>query len=204
MKSARFQHFASCRPIGVRILTRTSVVAILVSLLMGVGARGNALAEEGGDFTLQCFCPLEWSETWDGAGVFNEAESLDTVALTSGGAVLLIHEIPLDTGTLGGMIEERTESLEQGTTISDLAETWEDETGEDAISGRIWVNADGETMYGFQYVQVWETNFLLSIEFVAPEDEFVESWDSLEFVLLIGSPILGEFSGVDIAAEIAA
>lgn len=199
---ARSRQSLSRRSVGAGFLTRTGLLAIMAALTIGASLPASALAEEGGAYTLQCFCPLEWSEPWDGQGVFDESDSLDTVALANDGAVLLIHEIPLEDGDLDGMIADRTDSLERGTTIEDLEATWEDETDEEAFAGRTWVNADGDTLYSFQYVQVWETNFLLSIEFVAPEDDFVEAWDDLDLVLLIGSPILGDFDAEDVAQDI--
>lgn len=202
MKTVCFQQGASRRSVGSGLIARSGLLAVVAILIMASGMPAGALAEEDGDFILQCFCPLSWSGPWDGAGVFNDDESLDTVALTDDGAVLLIREIPLVAGDLAGMIEERTESLERGAAISDLEETWTDGSDDEAFSGRVWVNGDGATMYSFQFVQVWETNFLLSIEFIAPEEEFVEAWDSLELVLLIGSPILGEFDADETVALI--
>lgn len=202
LSPARFRQEVSCRTVRTGILTRSGLLALIAALTMGASLPATVLAEEGGDYLLQCFCPLEWSEPWDGQGVFNESDSLDSVALANDGAVLLIHEIPLSDGDLGGMIADRTDSLERGSAIEDLAETWDDETDDEAFAGRTWVNADGETMYSFQYVQVWETNFLLSIEFVAPEDDFVAAWDDLDLVLLIGVPILGGFDAEDVAEDI--
>ena len=170
---ARSRQGVSRRSVGAGFLTRTGLLAIVAALTIGASLPASALAEEGGAYTLQCFCPLEWSEPWDGQGVFDESDSLDTVALANDGAVLLIHEIPLEDGDLDGMIADRTESLERGTAIEDLEATWEDETDEEAFAGRTWVNANGDTLHSYQYVQVWETNFLLSIEFVAPEDDRV-------------------------------
>ncbi|MDQ3444224.1 MAG: hypothetical protein M3490_11510 [Chloroflexota bacterium] len=177
----------------------------LIGMLLLAGAvPATALAEEGGAYTLQCFCPLEWDESWDGQGVFDESDSLDTVALTNGGAVLLIHEIPLDEGSLEGMVEGRSDVLDGSRALDDLDETLIDEDTQDWIlMGRSWTNAEGDTMLSAQYVQVWEVSFLLSIEFVAPEDDFVDAWDSLDEVLLVGSPVLAEFDAEDIADEIA-
>jgi len=177
----------------------------LIGMLLLAGAvPATALAEEGGAYTLQCFCPLEWDESWDGQGVFDESDSLDTVALTNGGAVLLIHEIPLDEGSLEGMVEGRSDVLDGSRALDDLDETLIDEYTQDWIlMGRSWTNAEGDTMLSAQYVQVWEVSFLLSIEFVAPEDDFVDAWDSLDEVLLVGSPVLAEFDAEDIADEIA-
>lgn len=199
---ARSRQGVSRRAVGVGFLDRTGLLVILASLTIGVSLPTGALAEVGGAYILQCFCPLEWEEPWDGQGVFDESDSLDTVALANDGAVLLIHEILLADGDLDGMIADRTRSLERASAIANLAETWEDETVDEAFAGRTWVNAGGDTMYGFQYVQVWETDFLLSIEFIAPEDDFVEAWDDLQLVLLIGSPILGEFDAEDVAEDI--
>ncbi len=195
---------SSGRSISALILTRTGLLAIIASLIMGAGGPGSALAQFDfdGEYILQCSCPVWWDEPWEGAGVFDEDKSLDTVVLANGGAVLLIQEILIDDGTLAGMIQDRSEILEAGNNIANLEETWTDETETDASSGRVWENRDGDTIYSFQFVQVWETNFLLSIEFVAPEADFVEEWDSLEFVLLIGTPILAEFDGAEIADQI--
>lgn len=198
----RFRQSVSRRTVDAGFFTRTGLFAILAALTIGVSLPASALAEEGGAYTLQCFCPLEWEEPWDGQGVFDESDSLDTVALANDGAVLLIREIPLSDGDLDGMVADRTDSLERGTAIEDLAETWEDAANDEVFAGRTWVNADGDTMYSFQHVQVWETDFLLSIEFVAPEDEFVAAWDELGLVLLIGSPIFGEFDAEDVAEDI--
>lgn len=185
-----------------RVPFRT-VIVLMAGLLLGAGP-ASALAEEGGSYTLQCFCPLEWSEAWDGDGVFDEDASLDTVALANDGAVLVMHELPLDGGTLEGMVEDRSAVLDGSTAIDDLNETVIDEDTQDWILiGRSWTSAEGETMLSAQYVQVWEVSFLLSIEFVAPEDEFVDAWDSLEDVLLVGTPVLAEFDAEDILDEIA-
>ncbi len=68
--------------------------------------------------------------------------------------------------------------------------------------GRSWTSAEGETILSVQYVQVWEVSYLLSIEFVAPEADFVDAWETLDDVLLIGTPILAEFDGEEIAEDI--
>jgi hypothetical protein len=201
MKSIQSRQHSPPRSIAARFLARTGLFAIVGSLLLATV--GNAVADEDGLYILQCFCPVEWSGSWDGAGIFNDDASLDTVALASDDGVLLIHEIPFLAGDLAGMIEVRGESLEDSSAIVELEETYADASAEDAFAGRSWENDDGETMLGFQQVQVWETNFLLSIEFVAAEDDFVEAWESLELVLLIGSPIFEEFDAEDTAELIA-
>ncbi len=211
MRTLRFSSFgrmASCRSAcaGGRAPTGLlAVVTILAALILSMGLPAGALAEEGGSYTLQCFCPLEWEEPWDGQGVFDEDASLDTVALANDGAVLLIHEIPLTDGDLDGLIADRTDSLERAAAIDNLDEQVIDAGQEDWIlMGRSWTGPSGESMLGAQHVQVWETDFLLSIEFIAPEDEFVDAWDELDLVLLIGEPILAEFDGADVADDIGA
>lgn len=201
MKSVQLPPGTPRRSIAARIIARTSLLAVVGSLLFAT--TGNAVAEEDGLYILQCFCPVAWSGPWDGAGIFNDNESLDTVALASDDAVLLIHEIPFLAGDLAGMIEVRGDALDDSAAISGLEETYADESAEEAFAGRVWVNSDGETMFSFQHVQVWETNFLLSIEFVAAEDDFVEAWESLELVMLIGDPIFEEFDAEDTADLIA-
>ncbi|MEJ7902054.1 MAG: hypothetical protein WKF63_09410 [Thermomicrobiales bacterium] len=200
---ARSRQGVSYRAVRTGFFTRAGVLAILAGLTLGMSLPASALAEEGGAYTLQCFCPLEWEEAWDGQGVFDESDSLDTVALANDGAVLLIHEIPLDEGSLEGMVEDRSDVLDGSRALDDLDETLIDEDTQDSIlMGRSWTSAEGDTMFSAQYVQVWEVSFLLSIEFVAPEDDFVDAWDSLGDVLLIGSPILADLDGEDIFDEI--
>lgn len=201
---ARSRQGVSCRSVGAGFLTRTGLLAIVAALTIGASLPVRALAEEGGAYTLQCFCPLEWSEPWDGQGVFDESDSLDTVALANDGAVLLIHEIPLDDGTLEGMVEDRGASLDESSAIDDLDEVLIDEDTHDWIlMGRSWTSSEGETMLSAQYVQVWEVSFLLSIEFVAPEADFVGAWETLDEVLLVGTPVLDEFDGEEIADDLA-
>ncbi len=175
----------------------------LVSVLLLAGVAVPAGAQGAGQYTLQCSCPLWWNDPWDGNGVFNAAASLDTVALANDPAVLLIHETPLSAGTIAGMVEDRTASLESSRAIDDLDEFVIDEDDDFTVIGRIWDNRHGETIFSVQHVQVWESNFLLSVEYVAPEDAFVEMWDSLQDVLLIGQPVLGAFDPEDLLDELA-
>lgn len=199
---AKFRQGMSPRSVRTGFLTRTGLLAVTAALTLGAGP-ASALAKEGGSYTLQCFCPLEWGEAWDGNGVFDEDGSLDTVALASDSAVLVMRELPLDGGTLEGMVEDRSDVLDGSRAIEDLDEAVIDEDTQDWIlMGRSWTSAEGETMFSAQYVQVWEVSFLLSIEFVAPEDEFGDAWESLDEVLLVGSPVLGEFDGEDVAQDI--
>lgn len=201
--SSPFHRIASRCSSRAGASARTLVFATLAALTLGMGLPAAALAEVGGSYTLQCFCPLDWEEPWDGQGVFNEADSLDTVALANDGAVLLIHEIPLADGDLDGLIADRTDALERGAAIENLDEQVIDAGQEDWIlMGRSWTGPGGDLMLSAQYVQVWETNFLLSIEFVAAEDDFVDAWDELGLVSLVGEPILGEFDGADVADDI--
>jgi hypothetical protein len=182
-------------------IARLGILAVIPLVALGTGL-APALAEENGSYLFQCMCPLEWSGDWDGNGVLDEDESLDTVALANDSAVLLMHEIFLDDGTIEGMVEDRTDALEN--TVENYDETVIDEDTQDwVLVGRTWENADGDTMVSVQYVQVWEVSFLLSTEFVAPEDDFVDQWDTLEDVLLVGLPVLDEFDGEDLFDELA-
>lgn len=177
------------------------LIIVALSLLLAAGMAGPAAAQADGEYILQCSCPIGWSAPWEGAGTFDEADSLDTVALANGSAVLLIHEIRFDDGTVEGMIEDRSAALDDHPAISDLDDAFSDDSTETASIGRTWVNADGEAIYSFQYVQVWEDDFLLSIEFVAPAEEFADAWASLEDVLLVGMPVFVEFDGEEIASQ---
>lgn len=100
------------------------------------------------------------------------------------------------------MIEDRTEELEEDNDISGLEETFADETTDRAYVGRQWEDEDGNVWHSFQSVEVWETNVLLSIEFLAPDNDFVELWDSMDAVLLVGQPILDHLTGEQVADAI--
>jgi hypothetical protein len=148
---------------------------------------------------MQCSCPVWWAGDWDGNGVFNEDDSLDTIALANGAAVFFMHELPIDAMSLEDYAETRTEALEGNRSIEDVELVWDDETSESVIFGRSWVNADGDTMLGWQVVMVWETNYLLSMEFVAPEDDFEDAWfDTLGDISLVGMPITMITDGDDV------
>jgi hypothetical protein len=192
---------ASLRSLVRPVLARLGLLAVVPLLALGAGVTPT-LAEENGSYVFQCMCPLEWSGDWDGNGVLDEDASLDNVALANDTAVLLMQEIFLDDGTIEGMVEDRTEALED--TVEDYDETVIDEDTQDwVLIGRTWEDADGNTMVSVQHVQVWEVSFLLSIEYVAPEDDFVDQWDTLEDVLLVGLPVLDEFDGEELFSELA-
>jgi hypothetical protein len=193
--------FRSLMP-GLRLAisrARLATVALVCAFLLGSGV-APALAGENGSYVMQCGCPLEWSGDWDGNGIFNEDKSRDTIALANGTAVLIFHEIPMVDGSLDEMVNDRSASLED--TVEDLDDGAIDSDPLFIVQGRTWTNAGGDTMVSLQHVQVWENDFLLSIEFVAPEDDFVDSWDSLEDVLLIGAPVLGEFDAEEIVGDL--
>jgi len=178
---------------------RACLVTVVAALMLGVTAPASTFAAEDGLYIMQCGCMVEWTGDWDGNGIFSEEDTLDTIALSNGSGVILMHEIPAEDGTLEDLVEERSAILDDSRAISDLEETYTDSSQQSIATGRTWENADGDLVYGFQYVQVWEVNFILSIEFVSTEDAFVDEWDTLEDVLLVGSPILGEFDAEEIA-----
>jgi hypothetical protein len=194
---AWIRHRISHRAAAPRAIARTGLLAIIGALLLGAGIPASVMAQDG-EYILQCSCPIAWEEPWEGAAGFEDDASLDTVALANDGAVLLVHEIPLEEGSIDGMIEDRTDTLDRSRAISDLDEAFADDSREDATAGRVWVNEDGDTMYGFQFVQVWETNYLLSIELIANEDDFAAAWESTNLVTLVGQPILADLDGEDI------
>jgi hypothetical protein len=172
-----------------RTFGRTGLFAVIAAVLL-VGSPTSAFALEDGEYLMQCSCPVWWAGDWDGNGVFNEDDSLDTIALANGSAVFFMHELPIDAMGLEDYAETRTEALEGNRSIEDVELVWDDETSESVIFGRSWVNADGDTMLGWQVVMVWETNYLLSMEFVAPEDDFQDAWfDTLGDISLVGMPI---------------
>jgi hypothetical protein len=175
-------------PFGCRAPARLFAFAATL-LILGSMLPTNAMALEDGEYTMQCFCPVSWTGDWDGNGIFDEDASRDTIALASGDAVLLIHELPIDASTLEEMTETRTEDLERNPGIDEVDVAWDTETAESINTGRSWVNADGDTILGYQVVMVWEQDFLLSIEFVALEDDFEDAWSALDAVSLVGVPI---------------
>jgi hypothetical protein len=179
-----------------------ALLAIVAPLLMAMGAPNAAMAQSDGEYMLQCGCPLWWSAPWEGKGTFDEADSLDEVILENGDATLIIHEIPIENGTLEGMVEDRTEALEDDRDIAELELVYEDGSDSAALAGRTWENEDGDAITSLQYVQVWEINFLLSIEYIAPQVEFEDTWESLDLVLLVGLPILSGITADDVLEEL--
>jgi hypothetical protein len=187
---------------GRRSWVVVALVAMIAPMVLAIGAPRAAVAQSDGEYLLQCGCPLWWSAPWEGEGTFDEADSLDEVILENGDLTLLIHEIPIDNGTLESMIEDRTEALEDDRDIAELEVTGEEASSTEAMVGRTWENEDGDAISSVQLVLVWETNFLLSIEYIAPEDEFADGWESTELVLLVGLPVFQATSFDDMEALI--
>jgi hypothetical protein len=175
------------------LITRLAAMLTIAALVAGSAPAATAQSLWENSYIMQCFCVVEWDDPWGGLGLFDEDASRDTITLINGDAVVLIHEIPLDEGSLESMIEDRTRSLERSDRLDDVEVAWSDDSRSDAEIGRTWTGPDGDLVLGFQYVQVWETNYLLSIEIVAPENEFEDAWDSLDVILLAGLPLLNEF-----------
>ncbi len=180
---------------------RFAVLAIACALVLGSGV-SPALAAENGAYTFQCMCPLEWSGDWDGNGVLDEEASRDTVALANDTAVLIFHEVPMADSSLDEIVEDRSADLEGSSNVEDLDDGAIDTDPSFIVQGRTWTDANGEAMVSIQHVQVWETNYLMSIEYVAPEDDFADLWETLGEVLLVGSPVLGEFDADEILGEL--
>ena len=185
----RFRPNASCRSVSVRML------AILGLLMISLAAPAASLAQTEGEHLLQCSCPVWWSGAWEGEGTFDKDESLDEIILENGDATVIIHEIPVKGSDVLDLVDARTDELEGSRRIADLEEVLRIDGTNTAVIGRQWLDRNNTLILSYQYVQVWETNFLLSIEFVAPDDQFVDLWDSLDDVLLVGTPVLGEFDG---------
>ncbi len=184
-----------------RTLGRTSLFAFIAAFVL-VGGPTGALALEEGEYVMQCSCPVWWTGDWDGNGVFKEDDSLDIIALANGPAVFLMHELPVDAMDLDEYAEARSESLEDNRDLEDVEIVWDDESTDRIDIGRAWVNAEGDVMLSWQAVLVWETNYLLSIEFIAPEDDFEDAWnDSLPDVALVGVPVTMLANADDIMEE---
>jgi hypothetical protein len=192
---ARFRLGSSHHVVRLRTMAIAALLAILAPLILGAGVPQAALAQSDGEHLLQCSCPVWWSGPWEGEGTFDANASLDTVALENGDATLVMYEIPLQGNALLDLVDERTAELEGNRRMADLEEVLRIDGNNTAIIGRQWINRNDDLILSYQYVQVWESNFYLSIEFNAPDDQFVELWDSLDDVLLVGTPVLGEFSG---------
>jgi hypothetical protein len=175
---------------------------MIAPMILAIGAPTAAMAQDDGEYMLQCGCPLWWSAPWEGEGTFDEDESLDEVMLENGDLTLLIHEIPIDNGSLEGMIEDRTEALETDRDISELEVTGGEDSSSEVMVGRTWENEDGDIVSSVQLVLVWETNYLLSIEYIAPEAEFADGWESTDLVLLVGLPVFQATSFDDMEALI--
>ena len=180
---------------------RVATVVLFLALLF-VGTAPVA-AQSGTSATLQCGCPLEWSGPWEGVATFDDDLSLDSVALVAGDAVLIVHEIPLESGSLDDLLQDRSDDLLDNRTLDDVEILWNDVDDESGSSGRTWVGPGGEELVSYQWVQVWEFNYLISIELVAPLDDFEDAWSDTEDVLLVNQPILHE-SDVDDVFELLA
>jgi hypothetical protein len=200
---ARFRLGSSNQYLRLRLVAIVALLAILAPLLLGAGVPRAALAQADGEHILQCSCPVWWSGPWEGEGSFDANASLDTVALENGDATLVMYEIPLRGNGVLDLVDERTAELEGSRRISDLEEVLRIDGDNTAIIGRRWVNRNDDLILSYQYVQVWESNYYLSIEFNAPDDQFVDLWDSLDDVLLVGTPVLGEFVGETVHEKLA-
>jgi hypothetical protein len=187
----------------MRAMALLGVIALLSSLIPLGGSRASAAQFDwDGEHILQCSCPVWWWEPWEGEGTFDEDESLDEVILENGNATVIIHEIPLAGHDLLDLVDMRTDELEGSRRYADLEEIGRIDGNNLAIVQRRWVDRNNEDILSFQHVQVWEENFFLSIEFNAPDEEFVDLWDSLEDVHLVGTPILSEYQGDAVHAKL--
>jgi hypothetical protein len=175
----------------------------LVTLMLLVGVSSPAAAGEEGSWLLQCGCMLDWTDTWLGDAAFDDANSLDTVALVNDdAAVVLMHEVPLASSDVETMLLDRSAELEDHEYLEDVDIVWEDVNSTEAEAGRTWVDASGTEIVSFQSVVVWEENYLLSIELISPAAAFEDAWADLDDVSLIGNPLLGAYDGDEIAAEL--
>ena len=175
----------------------------LVTLMLLLGVASPAAAGEEGSWLLQCGCPLDWTDTWLGDASFDDENSLDTVALVNDdGAVVMMHEVPLDSSDVETMLLDRSADLEDHEYLEDVDIVWEDVNRTEAEAGRTWVDASGTEFVSFQSVVVWEVNYLLSIELISPAAAFEDAWADLEDVSLIGTPLLDAHDGDEIAAEL--
>jgi hypothetical protein len=189
--------------VGMRAMALLGVIALLSSLIPLGGSRASAAQFDwDGEHILQCSCPVWWWEPWEGEGTFDEDESLDEVILENGNATVIIHEIPVAGHELLDLVDMRTNELEGSRRYADLEEIGRIDGNNLAIVQRRWVDRNNEDILSFQHVQVWEENFFLSIEFNAPDEEFVDLWDSLEDVHLVGTPILSEYQGDAVHAKL--
>ncbi len=166
-----------------------TAVLFLALLLVSVAP---VAAQSGTSAILQCGCPLEWSGPWDGVATFDDDLSLDSVALFADDAVLVVHEIPLESGTLDDLLDDRSDALLDNRNLDDVEILWSDSSRKSGSSGRTWVAPDGQELASYQWVQVWEFNYLISIELIAPLDTFEDAWGDTEDVLLVNQPILHE------------
>src|SRR5688500_7043376 len=108
------QHASAPRIASRLRLARTGLVAVIAILMLGASLPGATAAQLDfdGEYILQCSCPVWWNSPWEGGGTFDAGDSLDTVALSNGGGVILMHEIRAEDGTLEDLIETRTANLE--------------------------------------------------------------------------------------------
>lgn len=190
--------------VGMRAMALLGAIALIAALIPLGGSRASAAqADWDGEYILQCSCPVWWWEPWEGEGTFDEAASLDEVILENGDATVIVRELPREGHELLDLVDMRTDELEGSRRYADLEELDRIDGNNLAIVQRRWVDRNNEDILSFQHVQVWEEDFYLSIEFNAPDDQFVDLWDSLEDVHLVGTPILGEYRGEVVYAKLA-
>jgi hypothetical protein len=153
-----------------------------------------AASVDDGMYVFQCSCPVSWQDPWIGSGAFSSRGSHDNLVITDEDTIVIIQEIPLDADTLEGFAESRTSQLEKSNSIEDLEVVFS-EVDDTVLVGRSWTNQDGDLMYDFQVVQVWETNYIISFDVIAPAEDFADSFDSVHSITLVIDPLLQEYKG---------
>lgn len=182
-----------------RAFARMFALSFLVSLIIAASPLGGAAAENG-EHLMQCQCPVSWWGDWDGNGTFDEAASLDTIVLVNGPITVIMHELPIETATVDTLIDDRQASLESSTRISDLETVWATGVEDIAEAGRRWTSPDGVTMVSVQLSQIWESDYILSMEFIAPAEDLEDSWVLREDIQLGDHPVF-DFTDLDIVLE---
>lgn len=175
----------------LRSFWRTLAIVLFAAFALA-SSPFQAAALEDGEYIMQCSCPVQWSGDWDGNGVFNEDDTRDTIVLVNGDVTIILHEVPIDDATTESMIDDRQKSLENGATIEDLEVVWQDGDDEMMDAGRTWTNPDGDTVVSYQIAQVWEFNYMLSMEIIAPAEDLEDAWILREDLLLLGVPIFND------------
>ena len=185
---------------GTHGVSLTRSLAIIGSLILAVATIHPAMALDDGSYMFQCSCPITWGERWIGSGELHTRDSRDNLILSNDTTVVIIQEVPIDDYEPSDMADFRADTLERSASIDDLELMWQDDTSDEVITtGYQWANAEGDLVYDYNYVMIWEVDWVMSIDVIAPADDYADAFDEVHTITLVLSPLLEDVDGADVA-----